>query len=485
MGSVVFLHAHGGFAFSRFLSRLSPMISRLGLAVAAVFRKVAPDPFVLAILLTVVAIVFALARTDSSMGDLVGFWADDSDGVWKLLKFGMQMCLILVTGHALASSPPMSALLNRIAGLPRTGWQAAALVAFVAACLGVLNWGLGLIAGALLARRVGVAMHKRGVAVHYPLLCAAGYVGLLVWHGGFSGSAPTKVTTENDIEEIIGPGVIEVLPLTETILSPMNLFVTIGLLLIAPALMAFMSPTNANAIQTADRFIDINLDDAVPETSERADKPLIPRILEDTPLLSLTLVALIGWWAWTYYSPAAPASSQIDKLTPNTVNLTMLMLGLLLHGTPARYVRAVDEAVRGCGGIILQFPLYAGIMGVMQSSGLTAQFASQMAETANETTLPLVTFISAALVNLFVPSGGGQWAIQGPIAMEAAVSAGVEPGKMVMAFAYGDELTNMLQPFWALPLLAITGMKAREIVGYTAIVMIVAGAWMTLGLLIF
>ena len=461
------------------------MISRLGLAVSAVFRKLAPDPFVLAILLTVVAIVFALAMTDSSMGDLVGFWADDSDGVWRLLKFGMQMCLILVTGHALASSPPMSALLNRIASLPRSGWQAAALVAFVAALLGVLNWGLGLIAGALLARRVGAAMHRRGVAVHYPLLCAAGYVGLLVWHGGFSGSAPLKVTTAKEITDIFGADApFTDLPLTETILSPMNLFVTIGLLIIAPLLMAFMSPTNASAIQTADRFIDLDLDDAVPETSERADKPLIPRLLEDTPLLSLTLVGLIAWWAWTFYFPTAPASSGI-KITPNTVNLTMLMLGLLLHGTPARYVRAVDEAVRGCGGIILQFPLYAGIMGIMQSSGLTAQFASQMAETANETTLPLVTFVSAAMVNLFVPSGGGQWAIQGPIAMEAATSVGVDHGKMVMAVAYGDELTNMLQPFWALPLLAITGMKAREIVGYTAIVMIVAGAWMTLGLLIF
>lgn len=165
--------------------------------------------------------------------------------------------------------------------------------------------------------------------------------------------------------------------------------------------------------------------------------------------------------------------------------MTMLMLGLLLHGTPRRYVRAVEQAASGCAGIILQFPLYAGIMGLMAGSGLTAQMASAIADTSSPTTLPLFTFVSAGVVNLFVPSGGGQWAVQGPIAMHAAADAGVNPAKMVMAVAYGDQLTNMLQPFWALPLLAITGVKARDIVGYTAIVMVVAAAWMAAGLLLF
>jgi short-chain fatty acids transporter len=161
------------------------------------------------------------------------------------------------------------------------------------------------------------------------------------------------------------------------------------------------------------------------------------------------------------------------------------MLGLALHGTPARYVRAVDDAARGCAGIILQFPLYAGIMGMMHQSGLTAQIAAGLSAQASATTLPLYTFASAGVVNLFIPSGGGQWGVQGPIAVQAALEAGVEPAKMVMAVAYGDQLTNMLQPFWALPLLAITGVRARDIVGYTAVLMILAGLWLAGCLLLF
>jgi len=168
----------------------------------------------------------------------------------------------------------------------------------------------------------------------------------------------------------------------------------------------------------------------------------------------------------------------------NEVNMGMLALGLIFHGSLASYGRAVEEGARGCAGILVQFPLYAGIMGMLGASGLIRGFAEAIAQ-GGETGVPLLTFLAAAIVNFFVPSGGGQWGIQGPIALEAGAAAGVAPGKMVMAVAYGDQLTNMLQPFWALPLLAITGAKARDIVGYTAVVMVVAGAWMALGLLLF
>ena len=466
------------------------MISTLGLRISAAFRRTAPDPFVLAVLLTLATFVLVLARTPTTFPAAVSLWAG-TEGVWSagMLRFAMQMCLILVTGHALASSPPVSRLLDGLAAAPRSAPQAVALVALVAASLGVLNWGLGLIAGALMARRVGAAMERLGVAVHYPLLAAAGYVGLLVWHGGFSGSAPLKVTQPGEIRDIFGPDApFGPIALTGTILSPMNLVVTGGLLVIAPALLAVMSPRRAEDVEPASRFVPVEPDAApLPEP----DKPLVPRLLEDSPLVTLLLVALIAWWGWGYYMPPTdPATgvrppSGITQLTPDTVNMTMLALGLLLHGTPRRYVRAVERAASGCAGVILQFPLYAGIMGLMAGSGLTAQMASAIADTSSSTTLPLFTFVSAAVVNLFVPSGGGQWAVQGPIAMHAAADAGVNPAKMVMAVAYGDQLTNMLQPFWALPLLAITGVKARDIVGYTAIVMVVAGAWMAAGLLLF
>lgn len=460
------------------------MIGKLGLKISAVFRATAPDPFVLAVLLTAVTFLLAVGLTDSKPADLIDDWGS-ADGVWSLLGFGMQMCLILVTGHALASSPPVSALLDRLARVPRTGAQAAGLVAFVACVLAVCNWGLGLIGGALLARRVGVEMERRGRPAHYPLLAAAGYAGLMVWHGGLSGSAPLKVTTEKDLAEVFGSEPpIDPIPLSETLLSPLNLVVTGGLLVIAPLFLAALTPRDPDAIEQASEFVPVR--EAVHDDSSAAARgtPWLPRVLEDTPLVTVVLVGIVGWWAWRYYVPGGGAASGLWSLNPNSVNLSMLLLGLVCHGTPRRYLRAVEEATRGCSGVILQFPLYAGIMGVMKSSGLTAMFADALAEVSSAQTLPLLTLVSAGVVNLFVPSGGGQWAVQGPIAIEAAVGAGVDPARVVMSVSYGDQLTNMLQPFWALPLLAVTGVRARDIVGYTALLMVVGGAWMMLGLLI-
>jgi short-chain fatty acids transporter len=463
------------------------MIAKLGSRISEVFRRSAPDPFVLAVLLTGVTFVLALTLTDMGFLGAVDAWAG-TGGVWSpgLLRFAMQMSLILVTGHALASSPPVAKLLAKLASLPRNSWQAVALVALVAGTLAVLNWGLGLIAGAIMARRVGVSMEHRGVPVHYPLLVAAGYVGLMLWHGGFSGSAPLKVTEASEIRDIFGDDApFAAISIPETILSPMNLFVTGGLLLLMPVLLAMMNP-RGDEVRSASSFgvHDEGQEHGREDSVDKA-KPWLPRLLEDSPVVTVLLVGLIAVWAWRYYLPSGGAASGITHLTPDTVNMTMLGLGLVLHGTPMRYVRAIEDGARGCAGIILQFPLYAGIMGLMAASGLTVLMAEGIAGSANETTLPVLTLVSAGVVNLFVPSGGGQWAVQGPIAMQAAADIGVDPAKMVMAVAYGDELTNMLQPFWALPLLAITGVRARDIVGYTAMVMVAGGVWMILGLLVF
>jgi short-chain fatty acids transporter len=163
----------------------------------------------------------------------------------------------------------------------------------------------------------------------------------------------------------------------------------------------------------------------------------------------------------------------------------MVGLGLLLHGSPRSYLMAVEEGAGACGGIILQFPLYAGIMAMMEGSGLVRQFANGLTALGPPSTVPLSSFLAACVINMFIPSGGGHWAVQGPVALEAGIQAGIAPGKMILSVAYGGEVTDMLQPFWALPLLAIVGVRARDIVGYTAIVMVFAGAWMLLGLVLF
>jgi short-chain fatty acids transporter len=179
------------------------------------------------------------------------------------------------------------------------------------------------------------------------------------------------------------------------------------------------------------------------------------------------------------------AAHGITRLGLNQVNAIMFGIGLILHASPTAYVRAVEHAARGCAGIIVQFPLYAGVMGIMAASGMLAMAATYATDHSTPSSLPLMTFVSAAIVNLFVPSGGGQWAVQGPIALQAGVEQGVPVGKMIMSVAYGDQLTNMLQPFWALPLLAITGVKAKDIVGYTALLMVVAAVWMAIWLMVF
>lgn len=457
------------------------MVSALGEILSRFFRRTAPDPFVLAVLLTAAVFVAALIWTEAGPTDLVGYWSSPSGGVWRFLGFAMQMCLILVTGYALADSPPVRAALERIASIPKTARQGAAMVSVVACVLALLNWGLGLIGGALLARAVGRSLDKRGIPAHYPVLVAAGYMGLMVWHGGLSGTAPTKVTTVAELNDVLPDGIaIAPITLDETLFSFSNLIVTGGLVVLAAVLLAMLMP-KAERSEGCGVFVK---DEPEPAAADSEDaRSVLIRMLEESRFVNLLLAGLIGFWAWTYYLPAEGRSG-IFTLTPNTINLTMLMLGLLLHRSPRTFVASVENAARGCAGIMIQFPLYAGIMGMMFASGLTAKLAEGVASVSTAETLPVMTCFSAAIVNLFVPSGGGQWGVQGPIAIQTALDAGVELPKMVMAVAYGDQLTNMLQPFWALPLLAITGAKARDIVGYTAVVMVAGLVWTGLCLLI-
>jgi short-chain fatty acids transporter len=407
----------------------------------------------------------------------------------------MQMCLILVTGHALASTKPVRIAIDRLAHVPKSPGAAAVLVCTVACLTGLVNWGLGLIAGALMARAVGRSMKRRGLPVHYPLIAAAGYMGLLVFHGGLSGSAPLSATTLAGARKVLPESAValigEGIPLDRTLFSPLNLFVTGGLVVILPVLFWLLTPRDANVMQ------------GIPDADSERRSPLrpvpgldsdthaksggdpesgssIPDRLDRSPLIVWLLALLLLLGFARYVSVFGAMNIQI-----NEINALMFALGLILHGSPRAYMRAVEDGARDCGAIIVQFPIYAGIMSLMKVSGMIETLTDAFMRLGDARTLPAMSFVSATLVGLFVPSGGAQWGLQGPVALQASANAGLDPGAMLMSVAYGDELANMLQPFWALPLLAITGAKARDIVGYTAIAMIVAGAWMLLGLLVF
>jgi short-chain fatty acids transporter len=379
-----------------------------------------------------------------------------------------------VTGYALATTKAVRRAIEALADIPKTGAGAAYLVALVAIIAAYINWGLGIIVGALMARQVALRGYQKGVAMHYPLLGAAGYAGLAVWHGGFSASAPLLVATDGHfLADKIG-----IIAVSQTLFSPLNIVVAVFLIIGLPFLFRFLTPVDESETVTIDKVLP-NIDDFLAEKeedSEQQRRDTVASKLENSMAISI-IVGLMGLIVIVWYF-----ATKGFKLNLNIVNFTFMIVGILLHRTPINYVRAIAEGTRGCAGIILQFPFYAGIMGMMKYSGLIVVIAGWFVAISNQFTYPLFTFISASLVNIFVPSGGGQWAVQGPVVVEAAKTIGVSYSKTVMALAYGDQWTNLFQPFWALALLGLTGLKARQIMGYCMAVMLIGIVFFILAL---
>jgi len=474
------------------------MVSALGLRVSRVFRRYIPDPFVLALLLTLLTAALSLAfgdfpgRSAGTWGAratlLLDSWRSSESGLWRFLAFSMRMCFVLVTGHAIACSPPVRHLLDRMGMLARSARQGAALVAFGACVASLINWGLGLVAGAILALSVARSLHRRGITAHYPLLVGCGFAGFMMWHGGLSGSAPLTMASESAMRSAMPPYTIELLagqglgagiPLDLTIFSPLNLGVTLGLLILIPLSAAFLCPTDPRDIVTIAKCAPGRLAENHDEPETSQEPWSLADWLEKSPLIAWLAALPLLAAVWRF-----GVTSELKRFGIDEVNVTMFGVGLILHGSVRSYLAAADEGAKACGGIILQFPLYGGILAMLVASGLDRQLASMFVAAGTERTLPLVVFLIAGVLNFFIPSGGGQWAVQGPVALAAGAHLGVDPGKLVLAVAYGDQITNMLQPFWALPLLAITGARARDIVGYSSLMMCAAGVWIALALLV-
>ena len=444
------------------------MLEKMGNYFCNWARKYMPDPMIFAILLTILTYILGILLTKSSPFQMILYWYK---GFWVLLKFGMQMCVILVTGYALATTELVQKFLKWLASIPKSTAAAACLVAFVACVAGLINWGLGVIVGAIFALEVGRQGYLNNRKFHYPLLVAAGYSGLAVWHQGLSGSAPLLVATPGHfLEKEIG-----VIDVSQTLGSTLNIVLIVVLLILIPLVFFLMAPRKEEDIVT----IDPALCKIGEEKGEPKENWTFADRLENSVVLSM-IIGIGGLIYIVYYF-----ATKGFKLNLNIVNFTFLMVGILLHKRPIQYVRAVSEGVRGCAGIILQFPFYAGIMGMMKLSGLVGVIAGWFVAISNTTTYPVFTFISAAIVNLFVPSGGGQWAVQGPIIVKAAEALHFSIPKTVMALAYGDQWTNLFQPFWALPLLGICGVRARDIMGYCMTLMFLGIPVFILALLIF
>lgn len=445
------------------------MFKKFTNACVTLVNKYLPDPFLFAVILTFIVVLLGLALTGQGPMDMVKHWGN---GFWALLAFSMQMVLVLVTGSAMAQAPAIKKVLQTIGSTAKSPASAVMITVFVGLVACWINWGFGLIIGALLAKE----MARQVKGVDYRLLIAAGYSGMVVWHGGLSGSIPLTISSASGLAAT-GGALTEAVPTSLTIFSYWNLIITAVILIVMPFVVKAMHPE-------ADKTVVVDpalLKD--PDAKQYLAKTPAEK-MENSKIL-WGLVTLMGFAYIVFHF-----MTKGFDLNLNIVNFIFMFVGILLHGTLRRYIDAVIEAAKGASGIILQFPFYAGIMGMM--TGLNADGASLAGVISNgfvsistATTFPLFTFLSAGIVNFFVPSGGGQWAVQGPIMMPAGLELGVAPAKTAMAIAWGDAWTNMIQPFWALPALGIAGLGARDIMGYCVITLIVTGVIVSAGFLIF
>lgn len=432
-----------------------------------------PEPFIFAILLTFVAAVVTMPVCRQTPIEVVEHWGG---GVWNLLAFAMQMALVLVCGSALAAAPAIKRGIDALARIPKTPAAAIALVTVVSALACWLNWGFGLIIGVVFAK----AIARQLAGVDYRLLIASAYSGFVVWHAGVSGSIPLTMATEGEIGKVTGGVMNLTVPVSQTIFDVHNLVMVLLVIVAITVANTLMHPKKGAV--TVDPVL---LEEDTKDLKDDQDlkNPTPAQRLENSSVLSWMIALLLAAYV------VVKLGFRGGSLDLGTVIMIFLSLGLMLHGTPMAYVRAFGKATTGAAGIILQFPLYAGIMGIITGVGASSVsmgnvIADFCVNISTPVTYPLLTFLFAALLNMFVPSGGGHWAIQAPIMLPAGAALGVADGLTGTAIAWGDAWTNLIQPFWALPALAIAKLSARDIMGYCLVDLLITGVVICGGLVI-
>ena len=454
--------------------RLTP-VQKFGEAIADRVERWMPSPFLFAIILTYVAGLTAFLSEGSGLREVASAWYG---GFWSLLQFGMQMVLILVTASVVAYHPRVKGMITRLVGLPRNGPQAVLLVAIGSILASWISWGLGLIFGAILAREMGKQAQNRRMAVHYPLLAVAGYIGLgLTWGWGMSSSPGLLQAIDGNVLMELG-FIDRVVPATEWVFHSYPLMLT-ALALVYVCITLFLLCPPAESCRGIEYYVDLE-DDATAEpeandsSASESDprgqgnaKPSIADRLDNSKILGGVL-ALTG----VVLSAKVFLTEGLGALDLNVFNFAFLMIGLLLYMSPSKYQKDFYQAVSGTAGVILLFPFYAGIIGIMTGTGLVDTMTEALLSIATEDTFAVTAWITGGVLNVFVPSAGGEWAIIGGPMLAAGADLGNPPGQTIVAYAAGDAHTNLLNPFWAIPLLAITGLRARDMFGYAITMML-------------
>lgn len=430
------------------------MLNRAARPFVKLVERYLPDPYIFVLLLTLVVFAAAMLIEQQTPLTVIEQWGN---GFWGLLSFSMQMLLVLVTGFMLASTPLVKGALEKLATTAHSAGRAIVLVTLVSLVASWINWGFGLVVGALFAKALA-----RQVRVDYRLLVASAYSGFVVWHGGLAGSVPLTIATPGHFTE----KQIGVIDTSDTLFATFNLVLLGILFVVMPLINRLMMPGEQDAvIVEKDKLQDEPLPPC--EDNRPADK------LENSPVLALLIGATGLVYLVSYFW-------QGGSLNLNIVNYLFLFSAIVLHGTPRALLHSLQQAISGGAGIVIQFPFYAGIMAVMVQSGLAQSMSQWLISFATADSLPVWSFISAGIVNIFVPSGGGQWAVQAPVMLPAALELGAQVNRVAMAVAWGDAWTNLIQPFWALPVLAIAGLKAKDIMGFCLVQLLVTGVIITL-----
>jgi short-chain fatty acids transporter len=439
----------------------------LGAGLSRVTERWVPDAWVICMILTVAALALAVLGAGATLEQSVRAWGD---GVWKLLELAMQFTLAMLAAHACAVSAPVYRWLDRLARLPdpERPLGAVALIGAFSIVTGYLNWALTLVACALFVPFV--LQHNPKLDVRVGI--ASAYLGIgTVWQSGLSSSAPLILATPGN--PLLAPGtgapiVDRLYPVTETLFNPFNL--------IYAALMGAVGIGAALALHPRRDAVTLS------RAEVEAMLPRSPQVDAAAPTPAGRVDGLRLWVLLAAVLLAYPLGHSIavrgfgTSWTINAYNAVFLAAALLLHGRPLPFLRACRDGVDAAWGIILQFPFYGGIFGIMQGTGLGTWLGSLFVSLSTTRSYPWIVYTYSAFLNLFVPSAGSKWLIEAPYLIPAGEALDVSPITVVLAYAYGDSTTTLIHPFWALPMLAVTGRRFGDVVGYLFLIMLVCFA---------
>ena len=444
------------------MKQLQKSLQRIGATAGSLSEIYIPDPWIVAIFLTLVAYIAAVVMTQSTLWDALSAW---QDGFWntQILILIAQFSINLILCTTLAKAPPVEKVLKKIAHIPESAFTSIVLISIVSIILSLISWSLCIVGGALFAQEVCRQAYGRGFKIHYPLAIAAGYLGMLTWGCGLTSSAALISSTPGHfLETSIG-----VVSVAQTLGSTANIVILLSIVLVCPLIMAAMHPkSQIHEFVSTEKEKETRRYRSVTFSEKIENSRLFLRFASVLPVLFLV----------NYYF------LQGKGLTIDSMNLLFLTGVMLTYSTPKKMLFSLSQAGAGVWSIMFQFPFYAGLMGIIKRTGLGILIAQMFSNISTPLTWPTLGILFQGVLNVFIPSGGTQWIVSGEVLVKTSEELGFSCAHAILVEIMGDQLTNMIQPMWALPALAISGLQAKHILGYTAVIMFVGFIIMALGL---